>query len=92
MSRKRYTPEEIIGMLREAEVRLSQGEKIGLICKGLAVSEQSYYRWRREYGCLKVDQAKRLKDLEKENLRLRKAVSELTLDKVILNEALSGNY
>ncbi len=92
MSRKRYTPEEIIGMLREAEVRLSQGEKIGLICKGLAVSEQSYYRWRREYGGLKVDQAKRLKDLEKENLRLRKAVSDLTLDKVILNEALSGNY
>jgi putative transposase len=92
MSRKRYTPEEIIGLLREAEVRLSQGEKIGLICKGLAISEQSYYRWRREYGGLKVDQAKRLKDLEKENLRLRKAVSDLTLDKVILNEALSGNY
>jgi transposase-like protein len=92
MSRKRYTPEEIIGMLREAEVRLSQGEKIGLICKSLAISEQSYYRWRREYGGLKVDQAKRLKELEKENLRLRKAVSDLTLDKVILNEALSGNY
>ena len=93
MSRKRYTPEEIIAMLREAEVRLSQGgEKIGLICKGLGISEQSYYRWRREYGGLKVDQAKRLKDLEKENLRLRKAVSDLTLDKMILNEALSGNY
>jgi putative transposase len=92
MSRKRYTPEEIIGLLREAEVRLSQGEKIGLICKGLAISEQSYCRWRREYGGLNVDQAKRLKDLEKENLRLRKAVSDLTLDKVNLNEALSGNY
>ena len=92
MSRKRYTPDEIIGLLREAEVRLSQGEKIGLICKGLAISEQSYYRWRREYGGLKVDQAKHLKDLEKENLRLRKAVSDLTLDKMILNEALSGNY
>ncbi len=92
MSRKRYTPEEIIGKLREAEVRLSQGEKIGVICKGLEISEQSYYRWRREYGGLKVDQAKRLKDLEKENLRLRKAVSDLTLDKMILNEALSGNY
>jgi putative transposase len=75
MSRKRYTPEEIIGMLREAEVRLSQGEKIGLICKGLAISEQSYYRWRREYGGLKVDQAKRLKDLEKENARLRRWTS-----------------
>jgi putative transposase len=92
MSRKRYTPEEIIAMLREAEVRLSQGEKIGLICKGLGISEQSYYRWRREYGGLKVNQARRLKELEKENLRLRKAVSDLTLDKMILNEALSGNY
>ena len=89
MSRKRYTPEEIIGMLREAEVRLSQGEKIGLICKGLGISGQSYYRWRREYGGLKVDQVKRLKDLEKENARLRKAVSDLMLDKMILNEALS---
>ena len=66
MSRKRYTPEQIIGFLREAEDRLSQGEKIGVICRGLGVSEQSYYRWRREYGGLKVDQAKRLKDLEKE--------------------------
>ena len=79
-------------MLRDAYVRLSQGEKIGLICKGLAISEQSYYRWRREYGGLKVDQAERLKDLEKENPRLRKAVSDLTVDKMILNEALSGNY
>ena len=63
-----------------------------MICRALGVSEQSYYRWRREYGGLKVDQAKRLKDLEKENARLRKAVSDLTLDKMILNEALSGNY
>lgn len=92
MSRKRYTAEQIIGLLREAEVRLSQGEKIGPICRALGLSEQSYYRWRREYGGLKVDQAKRLKDLEKENARLRKAVSDLTLDKMILNEALSGNY
>ena len=92
MSRKRYTPEEIIAMLREAEVRLSQGEKIGLICKGLAISEQSYYRWRREYGGLKVDQAKRLKDLEKENARLRRAVSDLTLDKLILKEVAEGNF
>jgi putative transposase len=92
MSRKRYTPEQIIGMLREAEVRLSQGATVGSICRELGVSEQSYYRWRREYGGLKVDQAKRLKDLEKENARLRKAVSDLTLDKVILNEALSGNF
>ena len=92
MSRKRYTPEQIIGLLREAEVRLSQGEKVGVICRGLGISEQSYYRWRREYGGLKVDQAKRLKDLEKENTRLRKAVSDLTLDKQILKEAAEGNF
>jgi putative transposase len=92
MSRKRYTPEQIIGMLREAEVRLSQGEKIGVICRALGVSEQSYYRWRREYGGLKVDQAKRLKDLEKENSRLRRAISDLTLDKLILKEAAEGNF
>lgn len=91
MSRKR-TPEQIIGMLQEAEVRLSQGEKIGVICRALGVSEQSYYRWRREYGGLKVDQAKRLKDLEKENARLRRAVSDLTLDKLILKEVAEGNF
>ena len=91
MSRKR-TPEQIIGYLREAEVRLSQGEKNGVICRALGVSEQSYYRWRREYGGLKVDQAKRLKDLEKENARLRRAVSDLTLDKLILKEVAEGNF
>jgi putative transposase len=92
MSRKRYTLEQIIGMLREAEVRLSQGETVGVICRGLGVSEQSYYRWRREYGGLRVDQAKRLKELEKENARLRRAVSDLTLDKLILKEVAEGNF
>jgi len=92
MSRKRYTPEQIIGMLREAEVRLSQGEKVSAICRVLAISEQSYYRWRREYGGLRVDQAKRLKELEKENARLRRAVSDLTLDKLILKEVAEGNF
>ncbi len=92
MSRKRYTPEQIIGMLREAEVRLSQGETVGVICRGLSISEQSYYRWRREYGGLRVDQAKRLKELEKENTRLRRAVSDLTLDKLILKEVAEGNF
>ena len=91
MARKDYTPEQAIGMLREAEVRLSRGEKIGKICRGLGISEQSYYRWRL-YGGLKVDQARRLKDLERENQRLKKAVSELTLDKQILKEALEGKY
>ena len=92
MSRKRYTPEQIIGYLREVEVRLSQGEKIGVICRALGVSEQSYYRWRREYGGLKVDQAKRLKELEQENARLKRAVSDLTLDKLILKEVAEGNF
>jgi transposase-like protein len=79
-------------MLREAEVALAQGEKAGTICRRLGVSEQSYYRWRREYGGMKVDQAKRLKDLERENGRLKKAVADLTLDKLILKEAIEGNY
>ena len=92
MARKRYSPEQIIAMLREAEVRLSQGEKTGTICRSLGVSEQSYYRWRREYGGLKVSQARRLKDLEKENQRLREAVSNLTLDALILKETIKGKY
>ena len=92
MARKRFTTEHIIGMLREAEVRLAQGQTLGVICKHLGISEQSYYRWRRDYGGLKLDQAKRMKDLERENERLRKAVSDLTLDKLILKEALEGKY
>ena len=92
MSRKRYTPEQVIGMLREAEVLLSQGKVTGEVCRHLGISEQSYYRWRMEYGGLKVDQAKRLKELEKENARLRRAVSDLTLDKMILSEAAKGNF
>ena len=92
MARKRYTPEQVIGMLREAEVRLSQGETTGSICRAMGISEQSYYRWRREYGGLKVTQAKRLKELEKENHRLRKAVSNLTLDALILKEVIEGKF
>ena len=91
MARKRYTTEQIIGLLREAEVRLGQGQEIGTICRGIGVSEQSYYRWRREYGGLKLDQAKRLREVEQENSRLKRAVSELTLDKLILKEALGEN-
>ncbi|WP_148235142.1 IS3 family transposase [Parvularcula bermudensis] len=90
MGRKRRTAEEIIGHLREVEVRLAKGETIGIACRAIGVTEQTYYRWRREYGGLKVDQAKRLKELEKENQRLRKAVSDLTLDKLILSEAAKG--
>jgi putative transposase len=92
MSRKRYTPEQVLGMLRQAEVELAQGKRIGEVCRSLGISEQSYYRWRSEYGGLKLDQARRMKDLEKENGRLKKAAAELTLDKQILKEALEGNF
>ncbi len=90
--RRRYTLEQIIGMLREAEVRLSQGATIGEVCHGLGVSKESHYRWRREYGGMEVSQAQRLKDLERERARLKKAVAGLTLDKLGLNEALTGKY
>ena len=92
MSRKRYKPEQIIGMLREAEVELSRGQKVGQVCRTLGIAEQTYYRWRREYGGLKVSQARRMKELERQNTRLKRAVADLTLDKLILEEALEGNY
>ncbi len=92
MARKRYTVEQIIGKLREAEVRLGQGETVPEVSRSLGVSEQTYYRWRKEYGGLKLDQAKRLKELERENARLRHAVADLTLDKLILKEASLGNF
>lgn len=92
MAGKGRTTEEIIGLLREAEVRIGQGQTVGQICRSFGISEQTYYKYRRELGGLKMDQAKRLKELERENERLKKAVSELTLDKLILKEALSGKY
>ncbi len=91
MPKKRPTAEQIIGLLRQAEVELAQGRTVGEVCRGLGVSAASFYRWRAEYGGLKVDQARRLKDLERENARLKRAVAELTLDKLILKEAASGN-
>jgi putative transposase len=92
MSRKRFTAEQIIGFLREADVKLSQGRNVGHVCREMGITEQTYYRWRKEYGGMKTAQIKRLKDLERENGRLKKAVAELTLDKQILKEALEGNY
>ena len=92
MPRKRYNPEQIIGMLRQAEIELAQGHKISDICRSLSISEQSYYRWRKEYGGMQVAQARRLKDLERENARLKRLVADLSLDKDILKEALKGNY
>ena len=92
MGRPHSKPEEIIAKLREVEVRMGRGETAAQAIRAIGVSEQTYYRWRREYGGLKVDQAKRLKDLEKENERLRKAVADLTLDAMILREAARGNF
>jgi len=92
MSKKRFTPEQIIGMLRKAEVELSQGQNVSMVCRGLGITEQTYYRWRKQYGGMKVSQDRRLKELEKENTRLKRAVADLTLDKLILKEALEGNY
>lgn len=91
MSRK-HKPEEIIGKLREAEIVLAQGGTVTDACRRIGVTEQSYYRWRKEYGGLKMDQARRMKALEKENARLRRAVSDLMLDKLILQEASRGNF
>ena len=92
MARKHFRVEEIISKLREAEVLLSQGKSVALVCRHLRVSEQTYYRWRREYGGLRLDQAKRLKEIDRENARLKKLVAELSLDKAILQEAASGNF
>jgi transposase-like protein len=92
MSRKRYPIDQIITKLREAEVRISRGETIAQACKAIEVTEQTYYRWRKQYGGLKSDQAKRLKELEKENARLRGVVADLSLDNAILKEASKGNF
>jgi putative transposase len=91
MPRARYTTEQIIGKLREAEVLLSQGQAIGQVSRGLGISDHTYYRWRKEYGGLRTDQAQRLKTLEQENSRLKKLVADLSLDNAILREAVSGN-
>ena len=92
MARKRYSPEQIIGYLREAEVLLSTGSTVPQICRKIGIAEQTYYRWRKEYGSLSVDQARRLKEMEKENIRLKKLVADLSLDKAILKEVAEGKY
>ena len=88
MGRKRHTPEQIITALREAEVGLARGKSVKLISRELGITEQTYYRWRREYDGMKVSQARRLKECERENGRLKRAVADLTLDKLILEEAV----
>ncbi len=92
MPGKRYKPEEIISKLREAEVLLAEGVNAGEVIRRLGVTKITYYRWRKEYGGMKIDQAKRLKDLEKENGRLKRLLADAELDKAILKEAASGNF
>ena len=92
MARKRFTSEQIITMLREAEVLLNQGSTVIEVARKLGITEQTYYRWRKEYGGMRVDQAKRLKELEQENARLKKLVADLSLDNAILKEANRGNF
>lgn len=92
MAKKRHTSGQIISKLREVEVMLAQGEPLTKACRKISVTEQTYYRWRKEYGGMKVDQAKRLKELEKENARLKKVVADQALDNSILREAARGNF
>jgi transposase-like protein len=91
MPKKRFSSEQIIAKLRQIEVQLAHGKSIALACKDAAISEQSYFRWRKEYGGLQIEQAKRLKDLERENARLRRLVADLSLEKQILKDVASGN-
>ena len=91
MGRRTYTPEQIINKLREAEILLSQDSTVAEVSRQLRVTEQTYYRWRKEYGGMRVEQAKRLKDLEKENARLKRMVADLSLDNAILKEVTRGN-
>ena len=90
MAKKTFSAEQIIGKLREAEALTSQGKTVEEVCRALSISDQTYYRWRKEYGGMGTEQARRLKELERENAQLRKVVADLTLDNVILKEALRG--
>ncbi len=92
MVRKSYTPEQIINKLREAEILLNQGANVGEACRKIRITGQTYYRWRKVYGGMRIEQAKRLKDLEKENARLKKLVADLALDNAILKEVVEGNF
>jgi transposase-like protein len=92
MKKNRHSSEQIVKMLREAEAKIAEGRTVEEVCREMGVSDATYYKWRKSYGQMKVDQVKRLKDLEKENGQLKKLVADLSLDKAILQEALSGKY
>ena len=89
---KKHTPEQVVNLLRQIEVAVANGKTTALACKEAEITEQTYYRWRKEYGGLQVDQAKRLKELEKENSRLKRLVAEISLEKQVLREVAQGNY
>ena len=92
MAKKSFTPEQIIFKLREVEVRVGQGETVASVCRSIGVTEQTYYRWRKQYGGMGTEQLKRLKELEKENARLKRVVADLSLEKAILAEVAKGNF
>jgi transposase-like protein len=92
MPKKTFTPEQIVGKLRQIEVLIGQGRTVALACREAEISEQTFYRWRKEYGGLQIEQARKLKDLEKENARLRRAVAELTVEKQVLKDIAEGNF
>jgi len=91
MAKRTFNPEKIINLLREAEVLLSQGQALDAVCRKLSITRQTYYRWRKSYGGMRTEQAKRLKELERENGRLKRLVGDLSLDNAMLKEALRGN-
>jgi putative transposase len=90
--KKKYSPEQIVKLLREAEAKIAGGKTVEEVCREMGVSDATYYNWRESYGHLKIDQARRLKDLQEENTRLKKLVADLSLDKAILKEGLEGKY
>ena len=92
MPKKTFTPEQIVGKLRQVEVLIGQGRTVALACREAEISEQTFYRWRKEYGGLQIEQARKLKDLEKENARLRRAVADLTVEKQVLKDIAEGNF
>ena len=92
MPKKTFTPEQIVGKLRQIEVLMSQGKTVSLACKDSGITDQTYYRWRREYGGLQIEQAKKMKELQRENSQLRRAVADLTVEKQILKDIAQGNF
>jgi transposase-like protein len=92
MPKKTFTPEQIVGKLRQIEVLIGQGKKVPLACREAGIVEQTFYRWRKEYGGLQIEQARKLKELQKENAQLRRAVADLTVEKLVLKDIAEGNF